>query len=190
MIGLLHIDKTGLRTDDDGNLYVIARIKPESRYNAKVILQDIKQSDKDVTVTFDFKKNHRTLDQNALLWALLTIYANALGGDQTPEEIYYKMLDRYGVAKFFVMEEAAASELKGLFKDTKIIDDAVVMRQGKRTPAKLVKCIVGSSNYDTGEMTKLIDGVFDDLAALGVDAHASREVSEYWQEWSKYKGGF
>ena len=189
MIGLLHIDKTGLRTDEDGNLYVIACVKPESRYNAKVILQDIKQSNKDVTVTFDFKKNHRTLDQNALLWALLTIYANALGGDETPEDIYYKMLDRYGVAKFLVMEEAAASELKALFKDTKIIDDAVVMRQGKRTPAKLVKCIVGSSNYDTGDMSNLIEGVFNELAALGVDARTSREVSEYWQEWSKCKGG-
>lgn len=189
MIGLLHIDKTGLRTDDDGNLYVIMKVKPESRYNAKAILQDIKQSNKDVTATFSFKKNHRSLDQNALLWALLTIYANALGGDQTPEDIYYQMLDRYGVAKFLVMEEAAVNELKALFKDTKIIDDAVVMRQGKRTPAKLVKCIVGSSNYDTGEMTQLIDGVFDELAALGVDARVSREVSEYWEEWSKFKGG-
>lgn len=188
-IGLLHIAESGMRTDENGNVYVIMKVKPESRYNIKPILQDIKRSEKDVTVTFSYKKNHRTLDQNALLWALLTIYADALGGDQTPEEIYYKMLDRYGVAKFFVMEESAAKELKSLFRDTKVIDDAVVVRSGKRTPAKLVKCMLGSSNYDTTEMTKLIDGVFDELAALGVDARTSREVSEYYEQWGNYKGG-
>lgn len=191
MIGLLHIDKTGVRKDDDGNTYIISRVKPESKYNIKSILQEIKQSDKEITITFDYRKNKRSLDQNALLWALLTIYAKALGGGRQgsiqPEEIYYQMLNKYGAAQFLVLQEEAVEELRRLYRDIKIIDDAVVERNGKRTPAKLVKCITGSSQYDTKQMTTLIDGVFDELAAIGVDAGTSQQVSEYYNNWNEHK---
>ena len=191
MIGLLHIDKAGVRTDDEGNNYVILKISEDSKYNVKSIVRDIQQTDKDVSVTFDYRKNHRSLDQNALLWKLLTIYADALGGgrhgDVQPEEIYYQMLNKYGVAQFIVLPKEAVNDLKSLYRDIKVIDDAVVVRNGKRTPAKIVKCILGSSQYDTAQMSQLIDGVFDELAAIGVDVHTSREVGDYYDQWLQFK---
>lgn len=193
MIGKLTADKCGMRKDADGNLYVLMRISGESRYNVKPIIEDIQRSGKPITATFDFKKNKRSLDQNALLWALLTIYAEALGGGRRgsvqPEDIYYQMLNKYGVAQFLIMQKEAVEQLRIYYRDIKVIDDAVVIRNGKRTPAKLVKCIVGSSRYDTREMTQLIDGVFDELALIGVDAKTSRQVSEYYEEWNSFKGG-
>lgn len=193
MIGRLTADKFGYREDKDGNAYLIMRITGESRYNIKPIISDIRRSGKPVTASFDFKKNKRSLDQNALLWALLTIYAEALGGGRRgsvqPEEIYYQMLNKYGVAQFLIMQEEAVEQLRVYYRDIKVIDDAVVIRNGKRTPAKLVKCIVGSSRYDTREMTQLIDGVFDELALIGVDAQTSRQVSDYYEEWNSYKEG-
>lgn len=191
MIGLLHVDKAGVRTDAEGNTYVILKIAEESKYNVKGIVRDIQQSSKDVTVTFDYRKNYRSLDQNALLWKLLTIYADAIGGgrhgDVQPEEIYYQMLNKYGVAQFVVIPKEAVDDLKALYRDIKIIDDAVVVCNGKRTPAKVVKCIVGSSQYDTSQMSQLIDGVFDELAAIGVDVHTSREVGDYYDQWQRHK---
>ena len=193
MIGLLHIDKAGVRTDAEGNTYVILKISEDSKYNVKSIVRDIQTTDKNVSVTFDYRKNHRSLDQNALLWRLLTIYADAIGGgrhgDVQPEEIYYQMLNKYGVAQFVVLPKEAVEDLKALYRDIKVIDDAVVVRNGKRTPAKVVKCIVGSSQYDTSQMSQLIDGVFDELAAIGVDVHTSREVGEYYDQWLQYKEG-
>lgn len=191
MIGLLHVDKAGVRTDAEGNTYVILKIAEESKYNVKGIVRDIQQSSKDVTVTFDYRKNYRSLDQNALLWKLLTIYADAIGGgrhgDVQPEEIYYQMLNKYGVAQFVAIPKEAVDDLKALYRDIKIIDDAVVVCNGKRTPAKVVKCIVGSSQYDTSQMSQLIDGVFDELAAIGVDVHTSREVGDYYDQWQRHK---
>ena len=191
MIGLLHVDKAGVRTDAEGNTYVILKIAAESKYNVNGIVRDIQQSSKDVTAAFDYRKNYRSLDQNALLWKLLTIYADALGGgrhgDVQPEEIYYQMLNKYGVAQFVVIPKDAVDDLKALYRDIKIIDDAVVVRSGKRTPAKIVKCIVGSSQYDTSQMSQLIDGVFDELAAIGVDVNTSREVGEYYDQWQRHK---
>lgn len=191
MIGLLHIDTAGVRTGADGNTYVILRVADESKYSVKGIIKDIQQSNKDVTVTFDYRKNYRSLDQNALLWKLLTIYADAIGGgrhgDVQPEEIYYQMLNKYGVAQFHVVLKEAVDMLRALYRDVKVIDDAVVVRNGKRTPAKVVKCIVGSSQYDTSQMSQLIDGVFDELAAIGVDVHTSREVGDYYDQWLQFK---
>lgn len=191
MIGLLHVDKAGVRTDADGNTYVILKINEDSRYNVKSIVRDVQQTDKTISVTFDYRKNFRSLDQNALLWKLLTIYADAIGGgrhgDVQPEEIYYQMLNKYGVAQFMVLPKEAVNDLKALYRDTKIIDDAVVVRNGKRTPAKVVKCIVGSSQYDTSQMSQLIDGVFDELAAIGVDVNTSREIGGYYDQWLQYK---
>lgn len=191
MIGLLHIDKAGVRTDDEGNNYVILKISEDSKYNVKSIVRDIQQTDKAVSVTFDHQKNHRSLDQNALLWKLLTIYADALGGgrhgDVQPEEIYYQMLNKYGVAQFHVILKEAVDTLRALYRDVKVIDDAVVVRNGKRTPAKVVKCILGSSQYDTSQMSQLIDGVFDELAAIGVDVNTSREVGDYYDQWQQFK---
>ena len=191
MIGLLHIDTAGVRTGADGNTYVILRVADESKYSVKGVIKDIQQSNKDVTVTFDYRKNYRSLDQNALLWKLLTIYADAIGGgrhgDVQPEEIYYQMLNKYGVAQFHVVLKEAVDMLRALYRDVKVIDDAVVVRNGKRTPAKVVKCIVGSSQYDTSQMSQLIDGVFDELAAIGVDVHTSREVGDYYDQWLQFK---
>ena len=191
MIGLLHVDKAGVRIDAEGNTYVILKISDESKYNVKAIVKDIQQSQKDVTATFDYRKNYRSLDQNALLWKLLTIYADAIGGgrhgDVQPEEIYYQMLNKYGVAQFHVIQKEAVDTLRALYRDVKVIDDAVVVRNGKRTPAKVVKCILGSSQYDTSQMSQLIDGVFDELAAIGVDVHTSREVGDYYDQWQQYK---
>ena len=97
------------------------------------------------------------------------------------------MLNKYGVAQFIHIEAEAVDTLKSLYRDVKIIDDVVIVRGGKRTPAKLVKCIVGSSQYDTLQMSQLIDGVFDELAAIGVDVNTSREVADYYDQWLCYK---
>lgn len=187
MIGRLQTDDVGFRQDKDGNVYVIMRISGASKHNAKPIVSDIRKSGREVTAAFDFKRNKRSLDQNALMWELLTIYANALGGDVTPEDLYYQMLNRYGVAQFLIMQEEAVDALKEVYRDVKVLDDVVVMRGGKLAPAKLVKCITGSSRYDTKEMTTLIDGIFGELAQIGVDAQTSRQVADYYDEWNSYK---
>lgn len=193
MIGKLTIDKIDSR-QTDGNSYITIKIAKESQYNVKPILKDIcdiMQRGKAVTAAFDIKKTKRTLDQNALLWALLTLYAEALGGGRRgsvqPEDIYYQMLNKYGVAQFLVIQSEAVETLRMHYRDIKVIDDAVVVRNGKRTPAKLVKCILGSSRYDTKEMAQLIDGVFDELAAIGVDAQQSRVLSDHLKEWNDFK---
>jgi hypothetical protein len=38
-------------------------------------------------------------------------------------------------------------------------------------------------------MSNLIEGIFDELALIGVDAGTSVEITEYYKEWRTYRDG-
>lgn len=191
MIGKFDILSCDLKTTSNGNIEFTALVSPQSRYAAKATLKAVQADNKEMSLCIDYAKKTRTIDQNSLLWALLTIYADAQGGGRkgsvTPEDIYYRMLSKYGIAEYMIVPEESVENLKRAYRDTEIIDNAIVERNGKKTPGKLVKCILGSSQYDTKEMSQIIDGVFDELAQIGVDASTSKDVADYYDDWQKAK---
>ena len=179
-----------MRTAEDGTAELTLSIDPISRGAVKpVVLEARKIAENHGVFVFKLESpvKRRSLSQNALLWRLLTIYADALNGgrtgDITPEKLYYKMLERYGVAVFVAVPEVCIEDLRRAYRKIVIIDETIIERNGKRTPAKTVKCILGSSKYNTQQMKNLIDGIFDDLAALGVDCGA--EVAELYEDWKE-----
>ncbi len=195
MIGRVRFTGVKATTDDNGNIDVVLSISKESRYAVKSLLQPLKddlQKDGELLACFEKVENNRTTAQNSLLWALLTLYADTLNGGRTggitPEKLYYTMLERYGVATFLTLPEICIPDLKKAYRGVKIIDDTVIERNGKRTPAKAVKCVLGSSKYTKQQMTNLIDGIFDELAAHGVDAENNAVASVYYSEWQHLKG--
>ena len=129
MIGRFDINGVSFWADDSGNLNAIFNVTSSSKYACKQTLKAAKElltEGKELTVKVDEKKNKRTLDQNALMWALLTIYADELNGGRTggvqPEDIYYRMIDKYGVATFLLTIPEAEEELKQLFRVVKKVD--------------------------------------------------------------------
>lgn len=42
------------------------------------------------------------------------------------------------------------------------------------------RCVIGSSNYTTNEMTELIEGVLDDIVRKGIDTEEIRYLKEEW----------
>lgn len=186
MLGVLHFTDANMRSDENGNIELILSVAPDSKYNVKPILERIREKDKDFTGTFNWRKNKRTLNQNALMWKLLEIYADALNGGRkgeiTPEKLYMQMLSKYGVAEFLMVLPEAESSLKDVFRVVKKVDTRTY--NGKEMA--VFKCYYGSSRYDTKEMANLIDGIFDELAMIGIDAETSVEVSEYYTEWRSY----
>lgn len=186
MLGVLHFTDANMRTDEKGNIELVLSVSPDSKYNVKPFLERARSKVKDFTATFDWRKNKRTLDQNALMWKLLTIYADALNGgrkgDITPEDLYIKMLSKYGIAEFLMVLPQAENTLKDAFRVVQKIDTIIY----NGVEMCVFKCYFGSSKYDTKEMSNLIDGIFDELAILGVDAGTSVEISEYYKEWRAY----
>lgn len=187
-IGKLDFESCSLRTDYDGNMELCISIKPEYRYAAKQLLKCIRSLKNAFTLIITKRFKKRSLNQNALMWKLLTIYAETLGGgriqkDVQPEDLYIEALDKHGIASFLMALPEEKEKLQRVYRHVKAVDSRTY--GGK--DLIMYKCYPGSSTYDTQDMTNLIDGIFDDLAELGVNPSTSNYVFDCYDEWQRYK---
>ena len=121
------------------------------------------------------KKKKRSTDANALCWKLCTEIANVLRTEK--ECIYVDMLKKYGQSD--VVSVLSSVDVKGYFKYFDEFGKGTV--NGKEfTHYRVYK---GSSEYDTKEMSILIDGIIDDAKALDIEVISEREKSLLLEEW-------
>ena len=120
-------------------------------------------------------REKRSLNANSYMWALINEIANV--NRTSKEEVYIEMLKRYGqsdivsvlseidVSNYFkYYSEAGTSNLNG--KDF--------------THYRVYK---GSSEYDTREMSILIDGVVSECKELGIETMTPGEVKSLKESW-------
>ena len=124
--------------------------------------------------------NKRSLDANAYAWKLITEIANVLR--MSKEDVYLMMLKRYGQSELISVlshiplqgfvkyfEEAGESELNGkTFKHYKIYK--------------------GSSEYDTREMSILIDGIVSEAKELGIQTDTPEQIREMMRRYEESRG--
>ena len=117
----------------------------------------------------------RSTDANALCWKLCTEIANVLRSDK--DSVYIEMLKRYGQSD--IVSVLSVVDVKPYFKYFEEFGKGFV--KGKEfTHYKVYK---GSSEYDTREMSILLDGIIDEAKALDIDVISEREKSLLLQEW-------
>lgn len=134
-------------------------------------LKDIEKLD----IEIKQHREKRSLNANAYCWKLITEIANV--NRTNKEEVYVEMLRRYGqsdvvsvlsnidVSSYFkYYSEAGISNLKG--KDF--------------THYRVYK---GSSEYDTREMSILIDGVVSECKELGIETMTPSELKSLKESW-------
>ena len=143
---------------------------------------------KDFDLDIDLKKTlpKRSRDANAFCWALCTDIGNALK-PPLPKEMVYKQAIRdvgeyvplpiiaEGVETF---QERWSAHGTGWFAE--VIDDS------KIPGYKLVFAYYGSSTYDTGAMSRLIDYLKQDAQNMGLQIPISKEEERRLLEaWGK-----
>lgn len=123
------------------------------------------------------KRKKRSTDANAFCWKLCTEIANVLRTDK--DSIYVDMLKKYGQSD--VVSVLAAVDVKGYFK---YYDE---FGRGSVNGKDFIHYRVykGSSEYDTREMSILIDGIIDEAKALDIEVISEREKSLLLQEWGQ-----
>lgn len=124
--------------------------------------QGAEQDGREIEIVVRTVVKKRSLDQNAYMWLLLERLAVALRS--TAEEIYEKMLDRYGLHVYINAPDGAEQTIFNTLKQAKMVK--TVERSGEKSV--IYKAIIGSSHYDTAQMTRLLDGVIDECKALGI----------------------
>ena len=117
----------------------------------------------------------RSLDANAFFWAACTAIANALRTSK--DEVYFDMLRRYGQGFVVKVPNQHIEKFKRTYKYVEPHDALPAEEK-----ALYFRVWLGSSTYDTQEMSILIDGVLSEIKEMGLDFMSEEEASLYRAE--------
>lgn len=116
----------------------------------------------------------RSVFQNYLLWGLLGDYAKWLEenfGEKVKDiDLYYEALSRYGHSEFYMIPTEAEKDLGGTAKFLERIDTQRIWNGQAFQSWVKMKAIYGSSEYDTEEMNRMMEGVMDEMEDLGISS--------------------
>lgn len=133
--------------------------------------------DKDTVydVKIDKHREKRSLNANAYLWKLVTEIGNVL--NKSKEEVYLQMLIDYGQSE--MVSILSEIDVKGYFKYYKLAGTSIL--NGKEF--NHYKIYKGSSEYDTKEMSILLNGVVQEAKNLGIKIKDDIELERLLEEW-------
>ena len=141
------------------------------------ILPLIFRLDKDIIYDVKINKHRekRSLNANAYLWKLVTEIGNIL--NKSKEEVYLQMLIDYGQSEMIsILSEI---NVKGYFKYYKLAGTSIL--NGKEF--NHYKIYKGSSEYNTKEMSILLEGAVQEAKNLGIKTKEDYEIEKLIEEW-------
>ena len=134
------------------------------------IIQWLYNQEKDKKFEIKEKREKRSLSQNSYAWELITKIGNVLR--KSKEEVYLQMLEDYGQSILIPVQKG--EKPNGYFKYYKYETSSIL--NGKE--ADWYKIYKGSSEFDSKEMTILIDGIIQECKQLGIETLTPDEISK------------
>lgn len=144
-------------------------------------LAEILQGPVDVEIKKHREK--RSLSANAYAWVLIDALADALRRPRT--EVYREAVkDIGGVSEYVCIQNEAVPKMR------KIWEGNGTGWQVEELDSKLKGCttlrlVYGSSEYDTKQMSELIDHLIQDCEAVGIDHRTPAEIAEMLKVWEE-----
>ena len=120
-------------------------------------------------------RNKRSKNANSYMWELVGKMADVLGSGK--EEIYLQELKKYGQSLLIPVKRGSLPN--GYFKYYEF--ECVSTINGKE--ADWYKVYKGSSDYDTKEMSILIDGVVSDCKELEIPTIDDYQIELMIKDW-------
>lgn len=161
-------------------------IEPSLGNEGILQLTEWMREDNRLVFDVDLFRAKRSLNANAYFWQLCDKMAKKLGADK--DIIYLMMLSRYGVFQDVEVVSEAVETLQQMFRYCEEVYSYKAEREAQdgETEAKTIKCIrcyIGSSHYDTKEMSDLINGTVNDAQELGIDTWTPEEIEQAINLW-------
>lgn len=119
-------------------------------------------------------RNKRSLDANAYYWCLLSQIADAMKIDK--EQLHKDYLRQYGVITQAMLP---IKDVRGLFK----YYDLDGIREANGNKFYIYKVYTPSSEMNTKEMSRLIDGIVQEAKAIGIETMTPSELQILKEEW-------
>ena len=164
----------------DGSCLLQATVKADNKA-IQVILDDIGTNYGEWELTIEKPRKKRSLDSNSYCWLLIGKIADILRASK--EDVYFNALKHYGQST--VVSVLSDIKVGGFFKYYEEFGTGSV--NGKEfTHYKVYK---GSSEYDSREMSVLLDGVISDAADLGIEVRTPAEIEHMKSLWKGEMNG-
>lgn len=141
------------------------------------INQFLYKLDKDIIwdIKVDKHRNKRSLNANNYAWALINEIANAMR--LSKEEVYFQMLKDYGQRTFFsTLYDVDVSKY-----NLKYFEPSGIFKQGENTFKSYI-VYLGTSQYNSNEMSIFIDGLVQEARSLGIETLEDREINRLIKE--------
>lgn len=126
-------------------------------------------------------KKKRSLDANAYAWALINSIADALR--TAADEVYREALRNIPNAL-----EIVCVQNKAVDSMARLWTSGHVGRRVETEPSKIKDCTnmylyYGSSDFDTRQMSQLIDNLVQDAKALDIETRPAEEIQSLLEGW-------
>ena len=122
-------------------------------------------------------KQKRSLNANSYCWVLIGKIGDVLR--MSKEEVYFDMLKAYGQGGAISVEERFCDNFKRTYK----YHESLGKSQLKGKTFEHFRFWVGSSEYDTKEMSILIDGIVQEAKQLDIETLTPMELARLKDEW-------
>lgn len=136
---------------------------------------DVYESQK---VILEVKKwrDRKSNEANRYLWKLCELIAAHPEINKTKDEVYIEKLMDYGQWEMYQLPEAEIPKIAKFYKAYDIVD---------RFDSGLcaVRFYIGSSLYDSKQMSVLINGIVADAKELGISLWSRQEIDEMVRCW-------
>jgi hypothetical protein len=145
--------------------------------NAEQIVKWLFTQDRDKTFEVKPYRQKRSLNANSYAWVLINEMANVLRTSK--DEVYQEMLKRYGQSQ--VISVLSEIDISKFVKYYEPIGTAHL--QGKDFTH--YRCFIGSSEYDSREMSILIDGIISEAELLGIETLPTTAIERMKALWNQ-----
>lgn len=157
----------GVKLTENGVLLIT------SDFASKRFVYEFKPGEYEITRA----KLKRSLNANSYAWQLIGQIANLLRASK--EEIYLDMLKHYGQGGAISVEEKYTERFKRSYK----YHESMGKSELKGKTFEHFRFWVGSSDYNTEEMSILIDGIVQEAKQLGIETLTPAELARLKDEW-------
>lgn len=144
---------------------------------------------KEVALTIDvkIKREQRSLNANAYYWVLADEIAKAMSmKNERPYksiEIYQEHIKDVGAFYMMPVKKDKVDKFIRVWEANGIGWIVEDMRESNLEGYEVLKCYYGSSQYDTAEMSRLIDLAVADAKELGIETMTPTELEIIKQNW-------
>lgn len=164
----------GVHVSLDGKMSIVFAVNEKAK--AMEELPKIEKCDKLVLDIVKYRER-RSIDANAYFWKLCDMIAKHHDIRMDKDSIYIMQLSKYGIFYDVQIKKEALKMLQESYRYTEVLEEDEEFA--------ICRCYVGSSNYNTKEMSELISGTVEDAKALGIETLTPDELKAMYSKWSE-----